>query len=272
MKQDVYFLSHGGGPWPWIPEWNDRYQGLRQATANIPNEIPQKPRAILMVSAHWITQGGLAIMTNPKPEMFYDYYGFPEYTYHIQYPAPGDPILAKEIEKHLISSGFNVVEDNERGFDHGAFVPLALAFPDADIPVVQLSIERSFAPAYHIRLGQALNYLREQNVLIIGSGLSFHNMRMFNPSGATFSLQFDEWLRKQMLAKNSSVASVFSLRKNALLQWEQAPSARFAHPMEDHLMPLMVAVGAAGEDEAFLHYHEDNTMGGIAASGFRFGS
>lgn len=264
MKQPIYFISHGGGPWPWIPEWNSDYKTLRHAIEQIPLELPERPKAILMISAHWITKGQLAIMSSPQPSMLYDYYGFPEHTYHIQYPAPGSPKLAREISHRLTKAGFIITEDNERGFDHGAFVPLALAFPKADIPIIQLSIERSFDPLYHIRLGETLAPLRDEGILIIASGLSFHNMRLFNPQGHLPSMEFDQWLQQQLYKPQAQ-------RIDALIHWEQAPSARIVHTNEDHLIPLMVAVGAAGEDTVTIHYHEDHAMGGVAISGFKFG-
>lgn len=274
MRQPVYFISHGGGPWPWVAQWEGEYRMLRQAITRIPNELPTKPQAILVISAHWITSNGLAITTNPSPSMLYDYYGFPENTYHVQYPAPGFPELAKSIAQQLRTAGFHISEDNNRGFDHGAFVPLALAFPDASIPVIQLSIHRSFEPNYHIALGEALQSLRDKNILIIASGLSFHNMRMFNPTGKVPSQQFDDWLQQHILVEPDTTYqnALLLTRKQSLIHWEQAPAARIAHPMEDHLVPLMIAVGAAGEDKAYLHYHENNTMGGITVSGFRFGT
>ncbi len=264
MKQPVYFISHGGGPWPWIPEWIQDYKALRHSIENIAKELPEKPKAILMISAHWITQGQLTIMSNPRPGMIYDYYGFPNYTYQIDYPASSDPTLAREIAEQLTRHGFVVSEDNERGFDHGAFVPLALAFPRADIPVIQLSIERAFDPLYHIRLGEALASLRDEGVLILASGLSFHNMKLFNAQGHKPSVAFDQWLQEQLQKPQQE-------RIQALLDWEKAPAARIVHAKEDHLIPLMVAVGAAGDDPAIMNYHEDYAMGGVAVSGFRFG-
>lgn len=265
MKHPVYFISHGGGPWAWIPEWKEDYQSLRQAISHIPQELSEVPQAILMISAHWITQGHLSVMSNPQPAMLYDYYGFPPHTYSVQYPAPGNPILAQQIATELRQQGFTVTLDNDRGFDHGAFVPLALAFPKADIPVIQLSIERSFNPEHHLRLGKALAHLREQGILIIASGLSFHNMRGFNSMGTAPSKAFDQWLRQALTLPSEQ-------RQQALKNWEKAPAARIAHPMEDHLIPLMVVVGATQTDASTLHFHSDNIMGGVAVSGFKFGS
>lgn len=263
--QPVFFISHGGGPWPWIQQWEQSYSKLRTSLHNIPSLLEFQPKVILMISAHWITRGGLGIMNNPRPPMLYDYYGFPPYTYSIHYNAPGHPQFAKTLNSHLKSYGFETSFDSERGLDHGAFVPLAVAFPEAQIPVVQLSIEASFDPNYHLALGEALKPLRGEGVLIIGSGLTFHNMHLFNPEGSQPSEDFDAWLQDSIIGKT------YEQRKQSLINWEMAPSARVCHPLEDHLTPLMVAVGAAGSDEAQLNYYEQSAMGGVTVSGYKFG-
>ena len=265
MKMPVYFVSHGGGPWPWISEWDAMYAKLHESLVEMPGQLPERPKAILMVSAHWISRDELQVMTNPQPSMFYDYYGFPEHTYKVQYSAPGSPALAQEVRGLLEKQGFKVSEDAERGFDHGAFVPLAVAFPEADIPVVQLSIEKHYDPDYHIRMGQALASLRDQGVLIIASGLSFHNMRMFNAQGTQPSRDFDAWLQETMTQSSPDV------RAENLRQWEQAPAARICHQYEDHLIPLMVAVGAASDDPAVAVYHDQAALGAVTAASFKLG-
>ncbi|NLY64331.1 MAG: dioxygenase [Alcaligenaceae bacterium] len=264
MKMPSYFISHGGGPWPYIQEWDEQYKALRESLEHMPAELPEKPKAILMVSAHWIGPE-ILIMGNEKPGMYYDYYGFPEHTYHIHYNAPGEPGLAARVQTMLSEAGFETKIDLDRGFDHGAFVPLAVAFPEADIPVVQVSINRNYDPAYHVRMGQALAALRDEGVLIIGSGLSYHNLRLLGPAGKEPSAQFDQWLQTAIIGKT------LAERSQALEQWEQAPSARLAHAQEDHLIPLMVAVGAAGDDSATCVYHEKTAFGAITATSFKFG-
>ena len=263
MTMPVYFISHGGGPWPWVREWDGMYQALRDSLQRLPAELPRKPSAVLMVSAHWITET-ITVSDNPSPAMLYDYYGFPEHTYHIQYPAAGDPRLAASVRERLSNAGIRTETDSERGFDHGAFVPMAVSFPQADIPMVQLSIRRDFDPLFHLKLGEALAPLRDQDVLIIGSGLSYHNLRLLDERGAQPSAQFDAWLQ-QILLHGAPQA-----RWQELAHWEQAPSARLAHAHEDHLIPLMVAAGAAQGDPASLVYHEDKAFGAITASSFRF--
>lgn len=263
MKLPVYFISHGGGPWPYIPAMQAGNTALAASLADIPKQIGRKPKAILMVSAHWETRGAFGVTTSPQPSMLYDYYGFPEHTYQIQYPAPGSPDLAQRVQQLLSDAGLPVAADPERGFDHGAFVPAFVMYPEADVPMVQLSIDAGYDPALHIALGRALSPLREEGVLIIGSGLSYHNLRQIYGGGAAASAQFDAWLQHAMLG------SPLSQRTELLQEWAGAPAARLAHPREDHLIPLMVAVGAAEHDAATCVYHENQAFAGITASSFR---
>ncbi|MBC7204645.1 MAG: dioxygenase, partial [Pusillimonas sp.] len=216
----VYYLSHGGGPWPYMPEARDKYATLTKALQDIPQQLERKPDAIVMVSAHWEGDGTFLVMGHPNPSMYYDYYNFPEHTYHVQYPAPGSPALAQELVTLLTRAGLPAAIDNTRGFDHGAFVPLGVMFPTADIPVVQLSIETRFEPELHLALGRALAPLREKNILILGSGLSYHNLREIRTIGAEPSSQFDAWLQEVL------VKGPVAERSEKLKQWETAPAAR----------------------------------------------
>lgn len=264
-RQPTYFLSHGGGPWPWMRDQTGGiYDVLADSLAQLPSQLPQPPRAILMVSAHW-EAARFTVGTHPHPPMVYDYYGFPEHTYHIRYQAPGDPALAHQVQERLQAAGIDVDTDPARGYDHGCFVPMALIAPDAQIPVVQLSLKKGLSPAAHIEAGQALAGLRDEGVLILGSGLSFHNLRLFNAAGGPASQAFDAWLNETLLSHSTD------LRRQRLLQWETAPAARQAHAREEHLLPLMVALGAALDEPATCVYHEDAFAGGIAVSSFRFG-
>lgn len=265
MTQPVYFLSHGGGPWPYMPEAQAMYARLTASLQAIPAQLPRRPDAILMISAHWETAGTLAVMTNPQPPMLYDYYGFPEHTYQVRYAAPGSPALAQRASALLRDAGLPVQDDPERGFDHGAFVPLYVMYPEADIPVAQLSVEAHFDPALHVLMGRALAPLRDENVLILCSGLSYHNLREIRSTGALPSAQFDAWLQQVLVQGRADE------RIPHLLQWAHAPAARRAHPREDHLIPLMVAAGAAEHDPVTCIYHDDGLFAGITASGFRFG-
>lgn len=261
----TYFLSHGGGPWPWLEgPFRDSMEKLKISLEELPKELPEKPRAILMISGHW-EEEDFKVMSNPHPGMVYDYYGFPEHTYSIKYEAPGSPELANQVKELIENIGLKSSLDSERGFDHGTFVPLAVSFPQADIPVVQLSLRSDYDPEVHFKVGQALAPLRREGVLIIGSGLSYHNLRMFNASAMKPSREFDHWLQEVILKTPPEK------RLEKLKSWHLAPSARLAHPREDHLIPLMVAVGAAENDNAQLCYHEDDLLGGITVSSFRFG-
>ncbi|MBD8531907.1 MULTISPECIES: class III extradiol ring-cleavage dioxygenase [unclassified Massilia] len=238
----VFFLSHGGGPWPWIEQMRGMYARTAREFAALPGRLPSKPAAILVVSGHW-EANEFTVATAARPPMEYDYYGFPEHTYHIRYPAPGAPELALRVRALLAGAGVNVAEDARRGFDHGVFVPLSLMYPDADVPILMLSMKSNYDPAEHLRLGRALAPLRDQGVLIVGSGLTYHNMRGFGRDESTPAAEaFEAWL-------NCAIAEPDAGARNALLaDWEQAPAARLAHPREDHLVPLMVVAGAAGDD------------------------
>jgi aromatic ring-opening dioxygenase catalytic subunit (LigB family) len=203
------------------------------------------PDAILVVSAHW-EEDVPTITSGAFPPLFYDYYGFPEESYHIQYPAPGHTALAKELFRLLKESGINAHMDEQRGFDHGVFVPLKIMYPDARYPCVQLSLVRGLDPATHIRIGKALARLRSQNVLVLGSGFSFHNLRgFFTPDqGAPDSRndEFQQWLIDSCTAKNITEAE----REEHLIGWKSVPHARYCHPREEHLLPLHVCYGLAG--------------------------
>ena len=163
---------------------------------NVASTLPRTPKAIVMVSAHWLTPN-LAMTSGAQPELIFDYYGFPPHTYELTYPAPGAPALAEQIVKTLTAAGVTSGADASRGFDHGMFIPLKLIFPQANIPVVQLSLNQSLDPVQHLAAGRALEALRDQDVLIVGSGMSFHNMRAYgNPKYGPVSDAFDEWLTK----------------------------------------------------------------------------
>jgi aromatic ring-opening dioxygenase catalytic subunit (LigB family) len=261
----TFFISHGGGPWPWMKgEMLDAHRNLEAALKQLPQLVGATPKAVLMVSAHW-EEDDFTVMSHPKPPMIYDYTGFPENTYRVQYPAPGAPELAQQVHALLQSAGIAARIERERGFDHGTFVPMAVMYPDANVPVTQLSLKRGLSPQDHLAAGRALATLRSEGVVVIASGLSYHNLRTFGALGKTPSAAFDHWLQ-QTLAETD-----FEKRAFALASWEAAPSARQAHPREDHLLPLMVAVGAAGADVATRVYHEDTFFGGLSVSSYMFG-
>jgi aromatic ring-opening dioxygenase catalytic subunit (LigB family) len=189
-------------------------------------------------------------MTAPNPKMYYDYYGFPPAAYSITWPAPGAPQLAERVRQLLSEAGLPSAEDANRGFDHGTFVPLKVSWPDATIPTTQLSLVAGLDPARHLEIGRALAPLRDEGVLILGSGLSFHNLRAFgHPQVRDLSRAFDAWLR-------DTVARPDGERDASLIAWESAPYARVCHPREEHLLPLMVCAGASAGDVGTVPFND----------------
>ncbi len=226
-------------------DWNppDEWNRMADFLKNLAATLPRVPKAIVMVSAHWL-EPHWAVTSAAQPELLYDYYGFPPHTYKLTYPAPGAPALAQQIVKTFTTAGIASASDAYRSFDHGMFIPLKLIFPQANIPVVQLSLHNSLDPELHLQAGQALETLRDQDILIIGSGMSFHNMRAYgNPQYGPVSDAFDDWLTQ--VAESGAQE-----RYRSLVNWEQAPGARQCHPprAEEHLLPLMLIAGAAGQD------------------------
>ena len=261
----TYFVSHGGGPWPFMKEqYGDTYAVLEASLADMPRQIGGAPRAVLVVTAHW-EEPEPTLSSSAAPGMIYDYGGFPAHTYQIIYPAPGLPALAEQAASLLREAGFEPALDPQRGFDHGTFSMLYPVFPDASVPVVQLSLKHGCDPTTHLAMGRALAPLRSEGVLIIGSGLSYHNLRQFGPSGKAASHAFDDWLQFTLLQLAPAE------RTAALMHWDGAPYARMAHPREEHLLPLMVALGAAEQEPGACVYHEDVFFGSLAVSSFRFG-
>lgn len=263
----TYFISHGGGPWPWLDgPFRATFDKLEQSLFAIRRELAEAPRAVLVVTGHW-EEDGFAVSSGESPGMVYDYYGFPEHTYHIRYAAPGSPALAARVAQLLEGGGVPVRLDPERGYDHGTFSLMKPLYPEEQMPLVQLSIDRRYDPARHLEIGKLLAPLRDEGVLIIGSGLTYHNLReMRGTGGQVPSRLFDDWLQHALVG--SSPAE----REQQLLVWEKAPMARAAHPQEDHLVPLMVAVGAAWDEPAETVYYQNDLMGVITASSFRFGT
>ncbi len=264
-KLPVVFLPHGGGPWPFVALKMGAPHEL-QAMANYIKSVEklpkQAPKAILMISAHW-EEAKPTVMTGANPPLLFDYYGFPPESYQLTWPAPGDPLLAQKVRQVLESAGFRTDGNAERGFDHGAFVPLKLAWPEAKVPTIQLSLQRGLDPAEHIAMGRALEPLRSQGVLIIGSGMTYHNMRGFgDPRSVPASQQFDRWLQSAGTAEPTE-------RNRLLTQWAQAPAARAVHPREEHLLPLMVIAGAAGSDRGSVSFA--GTLMGVSLSAYHFG-
>ena len=265
LRQPSLFIPHGGGPCFFMEDPAGSWTGMAAFLRTLADRLPERPRAVLVVSGHWETRG-FAFTGAARPPLIYDYGGFPPHTYDLRYDVPGDPALAARGAALLEAAGIAAQVDTARGLDHGVFVPMKVAFPEADIPVVEMSVDRDLDPALHRAAGRALAPLRDEGVLIVGSGLSYHNLRNFGPGAAAPSAAFDAWLR-QVLAPASAAS-----RAEALRGWDRAPSARLAHPQEDHLVPLMVAAGAAGDDPSTLVYHDAHVFGGVTASSWRFGA
>jgi aromatic ring-opening dioxygenase catalytic subunit (LigB family) len=263
----TYFLSHGGGPWPWLKaERGAMYDQLEASLHDVRRELGHAPRAVLMISAHWESDRFL-LSSAARPPMEYDYGGFPEHTYRIHYDAPGAPALAESVREMLERGGFASGLDAARGFDHGTFTVMHTMYPEADIPLVQLSLRADYDVADHIKVGELIAPLRDEGVLIIGSGFSYHDTRgMRSGAGAEVSATFDRWLNGTL------VAATPDERRQRLVNWSAAPAARAAHPREDHLIPLMVAVGAAGNEVGARVYHQSDFMGKITVSSYRFGA
>ena len=258
----TYFISHGGGPWPWIPQMAQALDPLAQSLAAMPAEIGTTPKAILMISGHW--EGpDYAVMHSAQPPMVYDYSGFPPETYQIKYPAPGAPQIAEQAADLIRAAGLPTRLDDKQGYDHGTFVPAYVMYPQANIPLFQVSMRSHYDPAEHFELGRARAPLRDQGVLIVGSGLSYHNLGLFGPGAKVPSDEFDKWL-------TATLALPPAQRTEELMGWELAPYARTCHAREDHLVPLFAALGAAENDRMTQTYHQKDIFGGVTASSFRF--
>lgn len=264
-RTPVIFLPHGGGPWPFVElEMFDPVEMavLADYLRSLPRQIGVRPEALLVVSAHW-EEDVPTVMTASRPPLLYDYFGFPPESYEITWPAPGDAALAERARELLSAAGFETAADAERGFDHGTFIPLKLTYPSADVPTVQLSLMHDLDPARHIAMGRALAPLRDEGVLIVGSGMSFHDLRaLMNREGRAVSESFDGWLR-------DAATAVPEERTKRLEKWTSAPDARRAHPRAEHLLPLMVVVGAAGEDRGDVGFR--GTFGNAVISAFHYG-
>ena len=259
----IVYLSHGGGPLPILGDPGHK------AMIDFMKELParlRKPDAILVISAHW-EEPAITVMDAQAPPMFYDYYGFPQAAYEVTYPAPGSPQLANRVVEILKEAGIAVRSDSQRGFDHGLFIPLKLMYPQADIPAFQVSLLSGLDPAAHIALGHALRKLRHENILVIGSGFSFHNMRAFTRQGSpepdAANDAFQAWLINVLTAGRSQAQ-----REAQMTAWQQAPSARYCHPREEHLLPLHVCLGMAGKAAELIF---DDAIFGKRAVAFLWG-
>lgn len=253
-KAQIVYFSHGGGPLPILGD--ESHKAMVEFMNRLPNQL-HKPDAILVISAHW-EEREATLLGAPRPAMFYDYYGFPDEAYEITYPAPGSPDLAQKIAALLKENHVPARIDPQRGYDHGLFIPLKLMYPQADIPSLQLSLLRGLNPSAHIALGKALRGLLPENILVFGSGFSFHNLRAFfgtalgTPDPANEA--FQNWLIDVCTGPITQ-----SEREQRLVDWQSAPSARYCHPREEHLLPLHVCMGMAGAPAKVIF--DDQIMG-----------
>jgi aromatic ring-opening dioxygenase catalytic subunit (LigB family) len=263
-RQPAIFIPHGGGPcffmdWTWGPA--DTWNATKSFLEGLAATLPTPPKAIVVVSGHW-EETSFTASAAARPQLIFDYSGFPEHTYKLTWPAPGDPALAQRVAGLLREAGLPAALDPNRGFDHGVFVPLKVAFPAAEIPVVSLSLSASLDPSLHLAAGRALSSLRDEGVLIVGSGMSFHNLRAYlRPETKDRARAFDSWLTEV-------VESPAPGRDTLLGNWRKAPFAAYAHPREEHLIPLMVAAGA-GSQAPGTRIFADEPMG-AAISAYRF--
>jgi aromatic ring-opening dioxygenase catalytic subunit (LigB family) len=263
-KQPAIFLPHGGGPcffmdWNWGPA--DTWLKTQHFLEGLAATLPATPKAMVVISGHW-EEPAFTVGTAAQPRLIFDYSGFPEHTYRLTWPAPGDPALAARVTEMLKQAGLPTKSDPTRGYDHGVFVPLKVMFPQAEIPVVTLSLAASLDPELHLAAGRALAPLRDEGILIVGSGMSYHNLRAyFQPATAKRAHAFDAWLTQ-------AVESAAAERDVKLTHWREAPFASFAHPREEHLIPLLVAAGAGGT-AAGARIFTDEPMG-AAISAYRF--
>jgi aromatic ring-opening dioxygenase catalytic subunit (LigB family) len=240
-RAQIIYFSHGGGPLPILGD--PGHLAMIDFMKALPTKL-RRPKAILVISAHW-EEDSATLLGAERPPMLYDYYGFPKEAYEIAYPAPGSPDLAQQVLELLGAKGIRAQIDPSRGFDHGLFVPLLLMYPDADIPCTQISLLSGLDPSAHLELGKALSGLADQDILIVGSGFSFHNMRAFDWTGANKrdarNDAFQDWLIETCVGQHTQQD-----REERLVSWESSPYARYCHPREEHLLPLHVCAGIAG--------------------------
>ncbi|KAL6228987.1 Extradiol ring-cleavage dioxygenase, class III enzyme, subunit B [Aspergillus navahoensis] len=254
-RAPVICIPHGGGPLPlmkhpshaeMVKSWTTKARKILQLGTR------DAPRAIIVVTAHF-SEKEPTISSAEKHSLYYDYYGFPESTYSIKYDAPGSSLVAQTIARVFRDAGFSPVLDDQRGWDHGVFIPLKLIAPEAEVPVIQLSVLASESISDHFRIGKALRALRDQNVAILGSGFaSFHNNSLL--AGQGFDLAFlkeknDEWSKAVTDATQETDVEV---REEKFRGWRNWPHADLMHPPYggEHFMPLVVCAGAGGEGKA----------------------
>jgi 4,5-DOPA dioxygenase extradiol len=251
----IVYFSHGGGPLPILGDAS--HKAMVNFMLQLPSRL-RKPDAILVISAHW-EESMATLLGAHTPSMLYDYYGFSEEAYEITYPVPGNPELASRIANLLIENNISARIDPQRGFDHGLFIPLKLMYPQADIPSLQLSLVRGLNPTAHIAIGKALRALMGENILVIGSGFSFHNMREFSVQGMSTSDPANDAFQNWLIEVCTAPAVPQSEREQLLIEWEKIPSARYCHPREEHLLPLHVCLAMANKPASTIF--DDSILG-----------
>jgi aromatic ring-opening dioxygenase catalytic subunit (LigB family) len=272
MKNDfrfpTLFIPHGGGPCFFMdtpPDHPTLWDKMAAYLRGIDGSLGVRPHTVLVISGHWQTALP-TVNASLGHTLLFDYSGFPEHTYRLTYPASGSPEVAARVLELLHTSGFGPAVDGQRGLDHGVFIPFKLIYPNAHVPIVQLSLQRDLDSATHLELGRALAPLRDEGILIVGSGMSFHNLRSFfvdDPRVNRPAEEFDEWLNDAVTASDGKN------RAAKLTVWQKAPGAIASHPTPEHLLPLLVVAGAAEGDLAMRTY-SDRLMG-KPISGFQFG-
>ncbi len=259
------FIPHGGGPCFFMeppPRWEpDTWDRMGAFLRDLDARLGRRPRAVLVISGHWAAERP-TLNVAARPGLLFDYYGFPDHTYRLTYPTAGAPELAAEVRRLLTQAGVDVGVEERRGLDHGVFVPFKLVYPQADVPILQLSLQQDFDAAAHLAIGRALAPLRDDGVLIVGSGMSYHNLPRFLSGRRDETADaFDAWLTETVEDPGG--------REHALARWREAPGAYDAHPEAEHLLPLMVAAGAAASDPGQRIYAD--RVRGKPISGFQFG-
>ncbi|RDX93841.1 Extradiol ring-cleavage dioxygenase, partial [Mucuna pruriens] len=262
--KETFYISHGS-PTLSIDETIKARKFLESWKKDV---FPHRPTAILVISGHWDTEFPSVNVVDSVNDTIHDFYNFPKQMYQLQYPAPGAPQLAKRVKELLQKSGFKRVdEDRKRGLDHGAWIPLLFMYPEADIPVCQLSVQSNQDGTYHYNLGKALVPLKDEGVLVMGSGSAIHNLRALdrapNCPAAPWALEFDNWLKDALLEGRYEDVNHYE---------QKAPHAKKAHPWPDHFYPLHVAIGASGENSKAKLIHSSIDLGTLSYASFQFTS
>lgn len=241
-KSDIIYFSHGGGP---LPVLNDpTHKAMNEFMLNLPESI-DVPENIIVFSAHW-EEEVITVQSGENPDIMYDYYGFPKEAYEIKYPCKGNPQLAFEIAELLGESNIPCRLDDKRPYDHGSYIPLKMMYPDADIPVIQISLNKNLDPLTHLETGRALRSLLNENILVIGSGFSFHNMRKFDFGGQNTEDILNDEFQDSLIAICTEIKDE-SKKWKLIAEWDKLPGAGYCHPREEHLVPLFVCAGLAGD-------------------------